>query len=175
MFVSAERVLGIPIGAARSRLANLVGDGSLSETSQSAYQGGLDHLLRVGPLGELPGASRLVRVQVLDPVYRDDAMTIGMRWEAIGGIGSLFPVLDADINLSPQHGELTRLTVTGCYRPPFGELGASLDRMLMPTVAELTLRSVVTSLAVSLERAVAVVAQMPAAWQRQTGPQIAPG
>ena len=80
-------------------------------------------------------------------------MTIGMRWEAIGAIGGLFPVLDGDISLNPDQGQFTRLKLTGCYRPPLGALGASLDRMLMHMVAELTLRSVVTSLALSLEGA----------------------
>jgi hypothetical protein len=70
MFVSEERVLGVGVGAAQVRLANLVHDGWLSGASRSAFPGGMDHLLRVGPLGDLPGASRLVRVQFLDPVYR---------------------------------------------------------------------------------------------------------
>ena len=39
----------------------------------------------------VPGASRLVRVQVVDPVYRDGAMTLGVRWEAVGVTGGLFP------------------------------------------------------------------------------------
>jgi hypothetical protein len=95
MFVSEDRVLGVGAGAAQVRLANLVHDGWLSGASHSAFQGGMDHLLRVGPLGDLPGASRLVRVQFLDPVYREDAITVGVRWETVGVTGGLFPVLDA--------------------------------------------------------------------------------
>jgi len=152
MFVSAERVLRVAIGTAQARLTNLLRDGSLTETSLSAYRGGMD-MLRVGPLGGLPGASRLVRVQLLDPVYRGDAMAMGMRWEAVGVTGGLFPVLDADIILSPEGSRSTRLAITGCYRPPFGGLGVTVDRVLMHTVAALTLRSAVTSLATSLEDA----------------------
>jgi hypothetical protein len=92
----------------------------------------------VGPLGDLPGASRLVRVQFLDPVYREDAITVGVRWETVGVTGGLFPVLDADIKLSAEGSQGTRVALTGCYRPPFGALGARLDRMLMHTVASLT-------------------------------------
>jgi hypothetical protein len=175
MFVSADRVLGVAIGVGQARLVNLVHDGSLSEASRHAYRGGMDHLLRVGPLGELPGTSRLVRVRLLDPVYRDDVMTLGMRWEAIGATSRLFPVLDADIKLSGGPGQDTRLALTGCYRPPFGALGAAVDRMLMHTVAELTLRSVLASLAASIEGTVPAADHEPAAWQRETGPQIAPG
>ena len=152
MFVCAERMLTIAVGDARSRLAGLVRDGSLSETSDSAYQGGLDQL-RVGPLGDLPGASRLVRVQVLDPVYRDEVMGVGLRWEAIGVIGPLFPALDADITLSPEDDRSARLAVVGCYRPPLGTLGAGLDGLLLHSVAERTIRSFINALAGYLESA----------------------
>jgi hypothetical protein len=175
MFVSADRVLGVAIGVAQARLVNLARDGSLSETSRHADRSGMDHLLQVGPPGDLPGASRLVRVQLLDPVYRDDVMTIGMRWEAIGATSGLFPVLDADIKLSGGPGQVTRLALTGCYRAPFGVLGAALDRMLMHTVAELTLRSVLASFAMFIEGTVPAAGHDAAAWQRETGPQTIPG
>jgi hypothetical protein len=175
MFVSADRVLGVAFGVGRARLVSLVYDGSLSETSRQAYWSGMDHLLRVGPLGDLPGASRLVQVRLLPPVYRDDLMTIGMRWEVIGAAGGLFPVLDADITLSGGPGQDTRLALTGCYRPPFGALGTAMDRMLMHTVAKLTLRSVLASLAASIEGIVPAADHEPVAWQEETGPQAAPG
>ena len=110
----------------------------------------MDHLLRVGPLGDLPGASRLVRVQFLEPVYREDAITVSVRWETVGVTGGLFPV-DAEIKRSAEGSQGTRVALTGCYRPPFGALGARLDRMLMHTVATLTLRSLLTRLASALE------------------------
>jgi hypothetical protein len=115
-FVSAERVLGVNIGTAQVRLANLVRDGSLGEASHSAYRAGMDHLLRVGPLGELPGVSRLARVRALDSVYRhkrhDHSGALRgdrhHRWPV--------PVLDVDISLSAEHGNVTRLALDGCYR-----------------------------------------------------------
>jgi hypothetical protein len=175
MFASAERVLGLSISAAQVRLANVVQDGSLSESSQSAYQGGMDYLLRVGPLGGVPGASRLVRVQFLEPVYhQDDAMTVGMRWEAVGVTGCLFPVLDADIKLSAEGGQRTRVVLTGCYRPPIGALGAGLDRVLMHTVATSTLSSLLTRLGSALEGTAGAAEHTSATWQRDTGPQTAP-
>ncbi|HEY3034899.1 MAG TPA: hypothetical protein VGJ54_09595, partial [Streptosporangiaceae bacterium] len=104
VFVSDERVLNVSIGVAQVRLANLVQGDWLSGASHEAYQGGIDHLVRAGPFGDLPGASRLVRVQVVDPVYRDGAMTLGVRWEAVGVTGGLFPVLDGNIRLSGEGG-----------------------------------------------------------------------
>jgi len=80
-------------------------------------------------------------------------MTIGMRWEAIDATGGLFPVLDADMVLSPERGRRTRLALTGCFRAPFGGLDVPLDRTLLQSVAEFTLRSAVASIAASLEGA----------------------
>ena len=132
----------------------------------------MDHLLRVGPLGDLPGASRLVRVQFLEPVYREDAITVSVRWETVGVTGGLFPV-DAEIKRSAEGSQGTRVALTGCYRPPFGALGAWLDRMLMHTVAALTLRSLLTRLASALEGTAQDCRRTPASWQGDTGPQIA--
>jgi hypothetical protein len=72
-FVSDERVLNVGIGAAQLRLANLVQGDWLSGASQVAYQGGIDHLMRAVPFDDLPGTSRLVWVQFVDPVYPDRA------------------------------------------------------------------------------------------------------
>jgi hypothetical protein len=102
VFVSDEHALDISLGVAELRLANLVRDGQLAAASHVAYQGSIDLLVRVGPFGDMPGVSRLVRVQFVDPVYRDGAMTVGVRWEAAGAAGGLFPVLDANIRLSGQ-------------------------------------------------------------------------
>src|SRR5487761_1006435 len=102
MFVASDRSLDIPCAAARARLVNLVRSEAFSQASHAAYQRGLEAVIRVGPLGDLPGASKLVRVRLLDPVDHGDATTMGMRWEATGAASSLFPVLDADITLEPD-------------------------------------------------------------------------
>jgi hypothetical protein len=167
MFISDERVLAVSIGAARARLANLVHGGWLGGASEAVYQHGLDHLLRVGPLGDLPGGSRLVRVQFLDPVDRDHSVRVGMRWEAIGVTGGLFPVLDADIGLTAEGDDGTRMTLTGVYRPPLAALGAGLDRVLLHSVATATIHSLMTNMARALEGAVpgADDAGAPAWWE----------
>ena len=136
VFVSDERVLDVSIGVAELRLANLVQGDWLSGASQVGYQGGIDHLVRAGLFGDLPGASRLVRVQVVDPVYRDGTpMTLGVRWEAVGVTGGLFPVLDANIRLGGEGGQSSRAVLTASYRPPLGAAGAGLDRLLLHGVA----------------------------------------
>jgi len=107
MFLSDDRVLDVSLGTAQLRLANLIRDGWLSGASATAYQDGMDHLLQVGPLGDLPGTSRLVRIWFVDPLYRDDTMTVGLRWETVGRTAGLFPVLDTKERTST--GPMSRL------------------------------------------------------------------
>ncbi|MHB1595197.1 MAG: hypothetical protein ACYCO9_11555 [Streptosporangiaceae bacterium] len=147
MFVAHELVLDVPIWVARVRLTNLVRCGDLAGSAAAAYQ---DGQIRVGPFGGLPGASKLVNVQFLDPMQRDETTTLGMRWEATGAAGGLFPVLDADIRLAPAADERTRLSLAGSYRPPLGRLGHGLDRAILSRVATATIRELLLSVADAL-------------------------
>ena len=168
MFLSDQRVLPVSMGAARARLADLVHGGWLRGASEDAYHGGIDQLLRVGPWGGVPGVSRLVRVQFLDPVDRDGCVRVGMRWEAVGVTGGLFPVLDADIGLAAEGGERTRMTLTGVYRPPLGALGAGLDRVLLHRVAAATIHSLMTGLSHAVQGAAAPAGDPAAQALRET-------
>jgi hypothetical protein len=94
-------------------------------------------LARVGP----PGLVKLVRVQVRELAERGGCARWAIRWEATGTGGALFPVLDADIRLVPAGDRSTVLGLTGSYRPPFGPLGAALDRAILHRVAAATIRN----------------------------------
>lgn len=89
----------------------------LAEASETAYGDIVTGLLRLGPAGIL---TKLVQVSFLDPIYRDDTMSVGLRWEAAGTTGSLFPVLDATITICPEREQAARLALAGCYRPRWG-------------------------------------------------------
>jgi hypothetical protein len=78
-------------------------------------------LLRVGPAGG--AAAKLVKVSFLDPIYQDDTMSVGLRWEAAGPTGGLFPVLDAIITIGPEGEDTARLALAGSYRPALGPAG----------------------------------------------------
>jgi hypothetical protein len=83
---------------------------SLSGASREVYENGFARLIRVGPLGDIPGSSQAgPGSSYLDPVYRDGATTLRLRWEATGVTGGLFPVLDADISLTPAGEHTARL------------------------------------------------------------------
>jgi hypothetical protein len=148
MFVVQDLTIGTGSRAAQARFANLLHGNWLAETSQVACEGGAEGLLRVGPAG--PVAAKLVWVRFLDPVYRGDVMTVGLRWEAAGAAGTLFPVLDANISISPAGDETARLTLAGSYRPPLGRLGAGLDRAILHRVATATMRCLLQSVAEAL-------------------------
>jgi hypothetical protein len=137
MFASAQQVIDVPPSAAQVRLTRLLNGGWLGQTSDEIYQRSTDDLMRVGPFGDRAGPSRLVRVRFTDPAYRDDEVRIGLRWEAIGVTGGLFPALDADITMNTD-GERTRIKLTGTYRPPLGALGTGLDRLVLGKVAAAT-------------------------------------
>jgi hypothetical protein len=66
---------------------------------------------------------------------------IALRWEATGATGELFPVLDAELTLTPDGQTRTRLELVGSYRPPLGRAGEALDRMLMRRIATATISS----------------------------------
>jgi hypothetical protein len=144
MFASHEVRLNLTFARARARLAVLCNAaGWLSGPSEQAYADGLAGLSRVGPLG----ASKLVRVQLLEPVPRDDIVVLPLRWEASGAAGRLFPVLDADLVLTPGGEGAATLTLTGAYRPPLGRLGEVLDRALLNRAAAATVRSLLARVA----------------------------
>ena len=150
MFVSDEAVLAVSFSAAQARLANLTNGGWLASASEHAYDEGLVGYFRVGPLGDVPGISKLVQVHFRDVVARDGAALLTMRWEATGHGGGMFPALDADITLAPDGQYATRLTLVGAYRPPFASLGAELDRRILHRVATATVHALVSRIATAV-------------------------
>ena len=150
MFLASERIIDVPWQAARARLVNLAEGGGLSRVSHSAYQRGLKGVIRVGPLGDVPGVSKLVAVRFLEPLDRGDVTTMGLRWEATGAAAGLFPVLDANITLTPDGDRRTLLAFTGPYRAPLGRLGAGLDKTILHRVATATIRTLLEDVASAL-------------------------
>ena len=147
MFVGDEITLGAAYPDARAGLLRLTHGGWLSDASGDAYAEGLTGLVRVGPFGETIGASKLVRVLLLEPVEREGSLTLSLRWEATGVMGRLFPVLDANIILIPAGENASQLALAGAYRPPFAAVGQGLDRVLLHRAASATVRSLLRRMA----------------------------
>jgi hypothetical protein len=147
VFVGGEVLLDVGFTAARARLANLVHGGSLVIASKEAYGEGITGLVRVGPLGTVPGISRLVQVRFRELVTRGDSAVLTLRWEATGPGGGLVPALDADITLTPAGPQATLLTLAGAYRPPLGILGTGLDRAILGRAATATIQNLTSRVA----------------------------
>ena len=158
MFVGDEITLGAAYPDARAGLLRLTHGGWLSDASGDAYAEGLAGLVRVGPFGDMPGASKLVRVLVLEPVERENSLTLSLRWEATGVMGHLFPVLDANVILIPAGENASQLALAGAYRPPFAAVGQGLDRALLHRAASATVRSLLRRMAETITAATPGVA-----------------
>lgn len=108
--------------------------------SRNAYGEAVTGLALVGPLGPVSGLSKLVQVQARDLVIGEGSVVLTLRWQATGPGGALFPVLDADIRLTPAGDQATILRLDGAYRPPLGTAGTGLDRAVLRRVATATVQ-----------------------------------
>lgn len=153
MFITQHQLLQVSLEVAQTRLVSLTSKDGLSHASRHAYDSGLEHTVRVGPLGDVPGVSKLVKISFVEPVYRDDEMTLGLRWEATGIAGGLFPVLDGDLTLTRAGDATTQLGLVASYRPPLGHVGARLDKAILSQVADATIGALLRSIASALVNA----------------------
>lgn len=143
MFVAHDVETGVPFGTARLRLMELIGGRALAEASRAAYGGG-----RAGLAGPAqPAPARLMRVRCLRPVQGPDQMTTGLRWEAGGTPGGLFPVLDADLTLASAGPRSSRLSLAGVHRLAGSD---DLDPALAGEVADRTVRALLAAAAAYL-------------------------
>jgi hypothetical protein len=126
----------------------------LSGFAAGAAHEGESLRLRVGPIGSLPMLSKTVTLQPDQPIVRGEATIVPLTWRATGSQG-IFPVLNADLEVSALSPRITYLTLRGRYEPPFGAIGQRLGRSLLHRVAEATIRSFMRRLADSLADTVA--------------------
>ena len=150
MFADQGVTLDLGFPAARDQFLLLTHGDRLDGMSRDAYADGLAGQIRVGPLGGVPGISKLVQVSLLDPVCRDDSVLVPLRWEATGLMGRLFPVLDANLMLGQDDQGRGILRIAGVYRPPLGGLGEELDQIVLRRVASATIRSLLRRVAALL-------------------------
>jgi hypothetical protein len=143
MFVGDEVRLDAGFAVARERLLRIGEGDALLATSAGAYGPGLT---RVG----VAGASKLVWVHARVLSWTNISAVLALRWEATGPDGGLFPVLDADLTLTPA-GVGAMLTLAGAYRPPLGPLDQAPDRAILNRVAATTIRNFLLEVAAQLD------------------------
>jgi hypothetical protein len=153
MFVAQELSLDVSYAVARACFDQFLHSGWLTDASGRAHADGLSGLIRVGPFGAVLGASKLVRVQTLEPVHRGNAIALPLRWEATGALGRLFPVLDADLILMPDAMGAARLELKGVYRAPLAGIGTTADRLVLHRAATATVRALLRDVAETITAA----------------------
>lgn len=141
--------------SAAAGLRAIAADGWLTDVSAEVYDSsveGISGLAKVGPSDSVKWISKLVRVYIRDVVSREGKAVLTLRWEATGPGGGLFPALDADITLAQEENGSCLLTLDGAYRPPFGAIGAGLDKVAMSRVATPTAKTLLRQVAESITR-----------------------
>jgi len=140
MFVTAVAQLAVPMAVAQDRLLTLLhADGGLRDAASAAFRAGETVLLRA----RFAGVSKQVAVYSVPAYLRGDTTVIPLRWVATGPAGELFPAMDANLELDPTPDGHCRLTLSGNYRPPLGQLDVGLDQVLH-RAARATARSLLT-------------------------------
>ena len=113
---------------------------------------GAGHLMAVGPSLLPQRLAKLVRTKVGKPRQVGRTTVLPLRWEAVGPVASLFPVLDARLGLTPVDDVTTVLSLVGTYRPPMGRFGVGVDRAVMSRAATATIDAFLEELAASVQR-----------------------
>jgi hypothetical protein len=142
VFVSESLVLDVPMAAVQHRLLDYLQVGDLDSMASAAYQEGAVILARAG----VGGLSKTVEIHTIPAYQRGATTVVPLRWVATGAVSGAFPVLDANLELTATESG-TQLLMVGSYRPPFGVLGAAVDRLVMQGVARATVRTFVSCLA----------------------------
>ena len=80
-----------------------------------------------------------VEIVLGDAVETPGRTWLPLWWKATGA-GSLFPSLEGELEAAPLGNNLTQVGLSARYKPPFGVLGTTLDRMLLHRIAEATVQ-----------------------------------
>jgi hypothetical protein len=80
-----------------------------------------------------------VLIEIGEAVRFPSKTVLPVHWVAAGA-QSLFPALDADVEVAPLGPHWTQLSISARYRPPMGVVGRAVDRTLMHRVAEATMK-----------------------------------
>ncbi len=101
-----------------------------------------------GPPGRR--VAKRVQIEIGEPVRFPSKTVLPLNWVATSA-QSLFPALDADLEVAPLGPFWTQLSISARYRPPMGLVGRAVDRTLMHRVAEATVKDFLDRAAEALQ------------------------
>jgi hypothetical protein len=149
MLVSDFVQIARPFAEVKSELSTSSA-GWLADSAVAAYAEGEQLSMRVfssiGPVR----VSKRVWADLGEPSVRPDRVTQPLTWRAAGAT-SLFPAMEAEIEVTPMGDSMTAISFQGSYVPPLGPLGRSADRMLLHRLAEASVRGLLERIARHLE------------------------
>ena len=147
MFIEVHETLPQPVELATPAVEAALAHHALQRHTLHAVGTGLDLSLEVGPARLSHLLAKSVTARALPSRQVGTTTVIPLRWEASGHAAGLFPVLDANIGITVADEHTSVLSLIGCYTPPLGAFGATLDRAAMSRVARATLTDFVKRLA----------------------------
>ena len=139
--------VALPLSRIRGQF--LAGSDWLASLAGVARRDGEAVTMRVGPRWVPDSVTPEIKVTLGLVHFRRQSLVVPLSWEAVEH-PSLFPMLDGEIEVSSLSDGSSRLTFSGSYTPPGGQIGARLDRTLLHRVANSTVRSFLNGVAGTL-------------------------
>ena len=148
MFVQDFKTLAVPYDDVAQHFRDDI-DPLLHAAIASTRKAGEQILIRVGPEGWPEALAKTVEIHPGPIRPHGDGLLVAFWWEATGD-ASLFPRLDADIEVAPFGTNQTAISLQGRYDPPAGALGRMADQVLLHRIAESTIRAFLESICAAL-------------------------
>ena len=103
-------------------------------------------LARVGFSVLTMKVQKQVAITLGEPVALRDWLHLPVHWHA-SPAEALFPTFDGEIQLVPIDPAVTKVAVAGTYQAPLGDVGRTVDNLVLHTAAEATVKDFAEGLA----------------------------
>jgi hypothetical protein len=136
MFLRAFVEIRVPANEAAAALSRLP-QTFVESFAIAAIDHGQTVLAEVGiPIGSHRLAKQ-VEIAIGKAIETPSRTWLPLSWQATGG-ASFFPLLEGELEVASLGNALTQVGLSARYKPPFGPVGSTLDRMFLHRIAEAT-------------------------------------
>lgn len=150
MFIQDFQLIDRPYDDVVTRLRAHATD-VLTDAVGTAQQEGEHLRARVGPSSWPSPLAKTVEIRPGPLRSHVDGVIQPFTWDSPRAT-SLFPRLDADLEVAPFGTERTQVTLRARYEPPGGLAGRGVDQLVFHRIAEATLRSFLLQLCAALHK-----------------------
>ncbi len=149
MFLRAFVEIGLPAPAA-ARVLRRLPQTLVRSFAVEAIDHGHTVLAEVGFPVAGWRVGKQVELELGDPVETASRTWLPIWWKATGA-ATLFPSLEGELEAAPLGKNLTQIGLSARYKPPFGVVGSTLDRVLLHRIAEATIQDFLQRVAAAVE------------------------